>query len=106
MHPRISVLPFQYLPRIWSLGSPVPMSMGRLRLRVGNNSWNCIDLNKKRLQTDYQSNGFNRAVENEFSSMQLLSDMLAFESIDLPVTDEPKKHCSWVGIPLENSIYL
>ena len=56
------------------------MSMGRLRLRVGNNSWNCIDLNKKRLQTDYNRNSFNRAVENEFLSMQLLSDMLAFES--------------------------
>ena len=28
------------------------MSMGRLRLRVGNNFWNCGDLNKKLLKTD------------------------------------------------------
>ena len=26
--------------------------MGRLRLRLGNNVWNCTDLNKKLLKTD------------------------------------------------------
>ena len=43
-----------FLPRIWQLWSRfhIPMSMGRLRLRVGNNFWNCRDLNKKLLKTD------------------------------------------------------
>ena len=43
-----------FLPRIWWLWSRahIPMSMGRLRLRVGNNFWNCRDLNKKLLKTD------------------------------------------------------
>ena len=75
------ILPFQYLPRFWYLGSrdQIPMSMGRLRLRVGNNFRNCTDLNEKLLKTDYQSNSFNMAVANELQSMQLLSDTVAIE---------------------------
>ena len=61
------ILPFQYLPRFWYLGSRVqiPMSMGRQRLRVGNNFRNCTDLKEKLLKTDYQSNSFNMVVVNE-----------------------------------------
>ena len=54
--------------------------MGQLRLSVGNNFWNCTDLNKKLLETDYQSNSFKMAVENELQTIQLLSDTLAIES--------------------------
>ena len=75
------ILAFQYLPRFWYLGSRVqiPMSMGRLWLRVGKNFRNCTDLKEKLLKTDYQSNSFNMAVANELQSMQLLSDTLAIE---------------------------
>ena len=38
---------------------------GQLRLSARNNHWNCTDLNKKLLKTDYQSSSFNMAVENE-----------------------------------------
>ena len=69
---------FPLLTSDLELGSPVPMSMGGLRERVGNNFGNCTDLNKKFLEK--------KIIKATVLTWQLkvysfiLSDTLAIES--------------------------